>query len=325
MMGRCAILIAGPSASGKSRLALRLARNLNGVVINADSLQVYNALPILTAQPSADDKALIRHDLYGDLDITTPHSAGDWLTRCQTTLTRTDADGMIPIIVGGSGFYFTALECGLSPMPAIDAQRRREIHAQYLHFTTAELHDRLALCDPALAATMTAETSSRRFLRALEVYEATGRPLSIWHRMPPTFTLGTHYEQIIKLLLMPPRADLYAASSDRFDSMVAAGAREEIIALISRIDRIKNPLEISEMPILKALGFSQLRAWIEGQCQQDTAKAEAKMVTRHYIKRQITWFRHHMPHWTWFDSFAATSMRVIDQHLDHLLRIRRGV
>jgi tRNA dimethylallyltransferase len=282
-----AILIAGPTASGKSGLALRLAEELGGVVINADSMQVYRELAILTARPQPSELARAPHALYGFVSGAEAYSAGRYATDAARTIDEARSRGRIPIIVGGTGLYFKVLLEGLSPVPAADPAVRAYWRAQAATRPATELHAILAKRDPVTAARLM-PTDPQRIVRALEVLESTGRSLADWQTEPgkPVITeTGT-----VRLLAWPERTLLAEAIEARFDAMMKAGALEEVRALVA--------LGLStELPIMRALGVAPLAAHVAGRQSLDAAVEAAKAETRQYAKRQLTWLKRNMMSW----------------------------
>jgi tRNA dimethylallyltransferase len=287
MADATAILIAGPTASGKSGLALAIAERTGGVVINADSMQVYRELAILTARPPAADLARAPHALYGFVTGAEAYSAGRYAADAARAVTEARAQGRVPIIVGGTGLYFKALLEGLSPVPAADPEVRAYWRRQAAIRPATELHTLLAQRDPEMAARLM-PTDPQRIVRALEVLETTGRSLAAWQREPGTPVLAEG--ETVRLLVMPDR-DLVSSRIDaRFDAMLAEGAVEEVRGL----------LECGfsdELPIMRALGVAPLAAHVRGELQLDTAAAAAKLETRQYAKRQATWLRRNIHSW----------------------------
>jgi tRNA dimethylallyltransferase len=284
-----AILIAGPTASGKSALALELARTTGGVIINADSMQVYRDLRIITARPTIEEEARVPHRLYGHVDAAVNFSAGRWVADAETTLAEARAHHRLAIFVGGSGLYFKALTRGLSAVPPVAMAIREDIRARLERDGVEALHAELAQRDPASAERLKPRDRTR-IARALEVAEATGRSLTDWHRdgLPPLLPQG----QFHALFLSPDRDELYARIDARFDAMVAAGALEEVAALAAR--RL-DPL----LPAMKAHGVPALIRHLNGEITQDEAAIIGRADTRHYAKRQFTWFRHQLPEFAW--------------------------
>lgn len=289
------ILIAGPTASGKSALALRLAEKLGGMVINTDSMQVYRDLQVITARPSQDEEALVPHRLYGHVDAAVNYSAGAFVKEVATVTREAEACGRMPIFVGGTGLYFKALLNGLAAIPPIEpgirARLRERLEAEGIETLHAELFAR----DPNAAARIMPRDRSR-ILRALEVAEATGRTMSDWHRegLPPLIAP----ERAIKIFLTPDRGELKRRIEQRFDRMLEAGALEEVRAL----DQRKLP---EHLPAMKAHGVPWLRQYLRGEISLQEAAEGGKMDTRRYAKRQVTWFRNQMPGWIWVEPAAA--------------------
>lgn len=283
------ILIAGATASGKSALALTVAEALGGVVINADSMQVYRELRIITARPSPDEEARVAHRLYGHVDAAENYSVGRWLADAQDVLGEAERARLRPIFVGGTGLYFKALTQGLTAVPPIPADIRAAVRARLARAGAAALHAELARRDPASAGQIR-PADGVRIVRALEVIEATGRSLAHWHRdgMQPIVAP----DRAVMLFLDVARDELYRRIDRRFDAMLAAGALDEVRALAAR--RL-DPL----LPAMKAHGVPWLRRHLGGEISLAEAAEGAKRDTRHYAKRQATWFRHQMPGWSW--------------------------
>lgn len=284
-----AILIAGPTASGKSALALRLAQKLGGVVVNADSMQVYRDLRILTARPSEAEEARAPHRLFGHVDGAVNFSVGLWLEAARDTLEEARRAGARPIFVGGSGLYFKALTQGLSDIPSVPEETRAALRARAANLSSAELHGELARRDPFMAARLR-PSDPQRILRALEVFEATGQSLAAFQdqRLPPLVDLA----RARALFLAPDRAALNATIDARFDSMLAAGAWREAEALRRR------GLDVA-LPLMRAHGLRHLIACIEGELAKEEAVRRAKHDTRTYARRQFTFARHQLPGFIW--------------------------
>jgi tRNA dimethylallyltransferase len=281
------ILIAGPTASGKSGLALALAERLGGTVINADSMQVYRELRILTARPTPDDEARAPHALYGFTSGAEAYSAGRYAADAGRAIAEARAAGRVPIVVGGTGLYFKVLLEGLSPMPAADPEVRAFWRAEAGRRTAPELHALLAGRDPEMAARLM-PTDTQRIVRALEILDSTGRSLADWQRQPGRPVLAEN--ETVRLLLLPERQGHGAAIDARLDAMLAAGALEEVRALLAA--------GLSgELPIMRAHGVPPLAAHLRGAHSLDEAVAAAKSDTRHYAKRQLTWLRRNMIAW----------------------------
>ena len=277
-----AIIVAGPTCSGKSALAMRLAQDLDGVVINADSMQVYRELRVLTARPTARDEATCPHALYGVRAAADPGSVAWWRSAALAAMRDARAGGKLPILCGGSGLYFAALTDGLTDIPDPGAPARNTARALLAEIGPAALHDRLRRSDPATAA-MLRPTDSQRLARAWEVLEGTGRGLAEWHRharLPPAPARFT------ALLLSPPRAALRAAIGRRFEAMLRQGALAEVAALLA----LKLP---PSWPAMRAHGVPELAAVLDGRCGLAEAGARAIQAQSRYTRRQSTWFAHH--------------------------------
>jgi tRNA dimethylallyltransferase len=284
-----AILIAGPTASGKSALALDLAQASGGVILNADSMQVYRDLRILTARPTLAEEERVPHRLYGHVDAAVNFSAGAWIADARAALAEAREQQCLPIFVGGSGLYFKALTRGLSAVPPVPVAIREDIRARLERDGVEALHVELAQRDP-ISAERLKPRDRTRVARALEVVEATGRSLTDWHRdgLPPLLPPG----QFRALFLAPDRDRLYARIDTRFGAMLEAGALEEVADLAAR--RL-DPL----LPAMKAHGVPALIRHLKGEITLDEAAEIGRADTRHYAKRQFTWFRHQLPEFEW--------------------------
>lgn len=276
-----ALLIAGPTASGKSALALEKAVGLNGVVINADALQVYSALRILSARPTPEEEARAPHRLYGHVGAEEAYSVASWLAEARREMETAWQRGLLPIVTGGTGLYFRALELGLAPVPEIP----EEVRSHWRSFA-GDLHAELSSRDPAMAAKLL-PTDRQRLSRALEVVDATGRSLLDWQRegQGQAPLAGVTVERIF---IDVPREDLYARAEARFDAMLAAGALDEVRPL-AHLDPM--------LPAMKAIGLPELIAHLRGETTLEDATVRAKTATRNFIKRQLTWWRNQMAHW----------------------------
>jgi tRNA dimethylallyltransferase len=284
-----ALLIAGPTASGKSALALALAEQLGGVIFNADSMQVYRDLRIITARPTPDDENRVPHRLYGFVDAAENYSVGRWCRDIEAALKDVAGQGRVAILVGGTGLYFKALMAGLAAVPPIPADIRAGVRERLQREGPAALHAELARLDPATARRVTMNDRSR-ISRALEVVLATGRPLSHWHDegLPPVIDS----RHAAKIFITCDRKELVHRIELRFAAMMAAGALEEVRQLAAR--RLDPSL-----PAMKAHGVPWLIRHLNGEISLADAKAGAVMDTRRYAKRQLTWFRNQMRDWTW--------------------------
>jgi tRNA dimethylallyltransferase len=284
-----AILIAGPTASGKSALALALAERLGGTVINADSMQVYRDLHIITARPAPAEDARAPHLLYGHVDAAENYSVGRWCHDASAALAQAGDAGRVPIVTGGTGLYFKALTQGLAAVPPIPAGIRASVRGRLTAEGIAPLHAELAQRDPVTAARLMPGDRAR-ITRALEVVLATGRSLTDWHRdgMPPVLDA----RRAVKVFLAPERAELYRRIDARFEAMLEHGALDEVRALAAR------GLDPS-LPAMKAHGVPWLIRHLAGELTLADAAEGGKRDTRRYTKRQGTWFRHQLPDWTW--------------------------
>ncbi|TAL81814.1 MAG: tRNA (adenosine(37)-N6)-dimethylallyltransferase MiaA [Beijerinckiaceae bacterium] len=284
-----AILIAGPTASGKSALAISLAARLGGVVVNADSMQVYRDLAILTARPEPRDMALASHLLFGDVDGAVNYSVGCYLEDAGSVLSRMREQDALPIFVGGTGLYFKALTQGLSDIPKVPEEVRAVVRARAQGLLPAALHAELAACDP-LTAQRLRPSDPQRILRALEVFAATGQSLASFQKLKQTPLLDA--EQCLAVFLAPERDVLHAAIDHRFDLMMSRGALAEVEALRRRqLD--------PALPVMRAHGVPHLLAHLDGRLPLAEAVRLGKSDTRQYAKRQFTFVRHQLPQFRW--------------------------
>lgn len=284
-------LIAGPTASGKSALALRLAEATGGEIVGADSMQLYAGLRVLTAGPGPDEFARAPHHLFGVADPAEGWSAGRWLRAALDTLGAIEARGRPAVVVGGTGLYFRALTRGLAEIPEVPADVRRAVEAEFATMGEGAFRARLAVPDPA-AAIRIAPGDRQRLVRAWEVYAATGAPLTdLQAASQPALPAGAWRA----LALEPPRPALYARCDARLHTMVAEGALEETAALIAR------DLDLS-LPAMKAVGVREFAAHLRGEASLEAAVAAAQQETRRYAKRQMTWMRGQMADWPRLDA-----------------------
>lgn len=291
------MLIAGPTASGKSALALSFAQTHGGVIINTDSMQVYRDLRIITARPTPQEEAQVPHLLYGEVDGALNFSAGAWVGEAARALAEARAQNRLAIFAGGSGLYFKALTRGLSAVPLIAPEVRESVRARLERDGVEALHEELKQRDPASAERLKPRDRSR-IARALEVVEATGRSLTDWHRdgLPPLLPP----EQVTALFLAPERDELYARIDARFGKMLKAGALDEVAALAARE---LDPL----LPAMKAHGVPALIRHLKGEITLEEAATFGRADTRHYAKRQFTWFRHQLLEFEWVKPEAAAA------------------
>jgi tRNA dimethylallyltransferase len=295
------VFIAGPTAGGKSAAALVLADALaswgGATIINADSMQVYRELRILTARPSPDDQARVPHRLYGVMSGRERCSAGKWAGWARGAIDDARANGRIPIVVGGTGLYFEALEGGLAAIPPIDPSRRAEAEDEFDALGAMAVREALAAIDPVWTARVPGN-DRQRVLRAWTVWRATGRPLSAWQSEGVGSVAGVRTS--LRFVLMPPRETIYRRCNARFATMVEHGALEEIAALLaSGIPE--------DRPVMKAVGVRELVRHLSGATTLDQAVADGQQATRRYAKRQLTWIRNRMASWQAIDAQFSES------------------
>ena len=281
---RHAVVFAGPTASGKSAAALAAARACNGVVINADSMQVYQELAILSARPGAAALAAAPHRLYGVVSASETCSAARWRDMALAEIDAARAAGKRAILAGGTGLYLEALAKGLAPVPDIPREVREQARKLIADESAPAFHARLAAIDPAAAAAL--EPGDRqRLLRAWEVITATGKSLLDWQREPAT---AADAPELLTFVFLPPREALYAACDRRFADMIAAGAIDEVKALLALgLD--------PELPAMKAVGVREIAAYLNEEFDRARMIELGRQATRRYAKRQYTWFRHRLP------------------------------
>lgn len=297
-MKQRAILIAGPTASGKSALALDLAQRLGGAIVNADSMQVYRDLRILTARPTPEEERLVPHLLFGHVDGAVNYSVGRWLDDLRTALDNLARKGALPVIAGGTGLYFKAALAGLSDIPAVPEEVRARVRAAAEGETPQGLHAWLTRVDPQTASKLR-PTDPQRILRALEIYEATGQPLVAFQGSRARPLLDDF--ECSAFFLAPDRVELKARIDARFDRMIGAGALEEVRALRARgLD--------PALPVMRAHGVPHLIAYLDGRLSLDEAIAHGKLDTRRYAKRQLTFARHQLPQFKWLENADAAQI-----------------
>jgi tRNA dimethylallyltransferase len=282
-----AVLIAGPTASGKSRAALDLAEAIGGTVINADSMQVYREARVLSARPSVEDMTRVPHALYGHVSVHEPYSVGRYQEDAARALSVVRGMNRIPVFAGGTGLYFTALMEGLAEIPAIPASVREAARSKLVAIGVAALHAELAVRDPDTASRLR-PSDPQRVLRAYEVLQATGLPLAHWQTRMGKPVLDEL--RIARFVLDVPRSELRERIETRFRAMLAQGAVEEAQAL-----KDLDPA----LPAARILGLRELWAHATGQIAEDEAVRLAVTATRQFAKRQTTWFRHRMRDWIW--------------------------
>jgi tRNA dimethylallyltransferase len=273
-------IIAGPTASGKSALAIDLAKAIDGVIVNADSMQIYQDLRLITARPSIADEALCEHALYGVLDGAERASVRLWLGLAADTFADIRARGKTPILVGGTGMYINAAQFGIAPMPDVPASIHDECVDELAAIGGTRFRAALAKDDPVTAARLF-DGDSQRLVRAMGVVRATGRPISAWQQDPHEYMLAGNPHTIA---VLPPREQLYQRINSRFEVMMGEGAMDEVKALGARnLD--------PDLPVMKALGVRELLACHRGELSIEKAIELAQRDSRHYAKRQMTWLR----------------------------------
>ena len=292
---RDAILITGPTASGKSALAVRLAGEHGGVVVNADSMQVYDTLNVLTARPQPADMGGIEHRLYGHVPAGSAYSTGDWLREAQAVIAELRARDRLPVFVGGTGLYFRALTGGLSDMPAIPGEVRERLRGRLEEEGAEALHRLLSARDPETAARLM-PGDGQRIVRALEVLEATGKSILAFQSSSGPAAVDPARAE--KIVVLPDRAVLADRIDRRFAAMLETGAVEEVKALLSQ--------NLSPaMPAMKAIGVPQIAAMLAGKMSEAEVVARGAAATRQYAKRQMTWFRNQLDEsWRRIDPMA---------------------
>jgi tRNA dimethylallyltransferase len=300
------ILIAGPTASGKSALALKLAEKLGGIVVNADSMQVYRDLRIITARPTAAEEERAPHRLYGHVDAADNYSVGSWCADATAVLEAARGEGRAAIVVGGTGLYFSALVGGLAAVPKIPAEIRDAVRARLTSEGVGALHAELKVHDPIMAARLMPGDRSR-ITRALEVVLATGRSLAEWHEQgnkPASLDAAW----AVRVFLNPSRESLVHQIDARFDAMMSAGAIEEVRMLAARNLG-------TALPAMKAHGVPWLARHLRGEISLGDAVEGAKRDTRQYTKRQATWFRNQLPGFMWVEpgkALAAVELQLLE-------------
>lgn len=293
-----AVLIAGPTASGKSGVAVALAERLGGVVVNADSMQVYRDLRVLTARPEESDLARARHELYGFVPASSAYSVGRWVEDTRRVLAGAERAGLVPIITGGTGLYFKALLEGLSPVPDIPARVRERWRRIARESGGQQLHELLRTRDPVMAERLR-PSDPQRLVRALEVVDATGRSLAEWQQEPGRGLVQPG--EVLPIVISPPREALAARIAARAATMLESGALDEVEALANQnLD--------PALPAMRALGVAPLMAHISGRLELEEAAERLVIETRQYAKRQTTWLKRNMITWKWVETKDSQSL-----------------
>lgn len=293
------VILFGPTASGKSALALEVAETLNAVIINADSKQLYREIPIITAQPSVEEKARVPHALYGALSVQEDCSVARWIELVRPVIEECWQQGKLPLLVGGTGMYFTCLTQGLPPMPEIPEAIRQQVRQQVIEEGSESVY---ALLDEAMQQSLK-PGDSHRVGRAYEVLLATGKSLRYWQQQPavPVYP----HAQVSSFFLSPPRQWVYERCNRRFEIMMESGVLEEMRAL----DAMQVPVYL---PAMKAHGVPELLSYLHGTVSREDAISKAQQNTRNYIKRQFTWFRGQMPEATALEGADAAEKMLHD-------------
>ncbi|WP_353620419.1 tRNA (adenosine(37)-N6)-dimethylallyltransferase MiaA [Labrenzia sp. CE80] len=303
--GHRAVLIAGATASGKSALAIELARRWNGVVINADSMQLYRELSIITARPPAEDLALAPHRLYGVLGAETAFSTGEWLRMMAVELDAVRTEGKLPILVGGTGLYFKALTEGFADIPEIDPEIRSSCRQLAEDGGVEAVRTELAPLDPVGAETL---QDQQRLTRALEVVRSTGKSLSDWQAEAQGAPL-IRPQEAFRIVLAPPRPWLHARIEKRAGMMLSDAGIAEVRALLE----LGLP---DSLPVMRAIGVKEVAEFLSGFCDLEEAGQQLTIATRQYAKRQETWFRNQMADWKRLDPAASNAVELATQLQD---------
>jgi tRNA dimethylallyltransferase len=300
------IVVTGPTASGKSAVALALAERRGGTVINADAMQTYDAFPILTAQPTEEERGRAPHALYGVLPLGEIVSAASWRTLASAEIDRALAEGRVPILCGGSGLYIRTLMQGIAPIPDAPPELREQANVDWVALGAEAFRERLAVHDPAIVARLK-PGDRQRHVRAWEVFQATGRPLSLWQAGEASAAPW----QFATVLLAPERAWLRERIERRFDVMLGQGVEAEVRAVF---DRRPDPA----WPGLKAHGAPEFFRHFRGELTLSEVRRIAIDHTRQYAKRQMTWFRHQMTPDLVLDPRPDQALGHIEKYLDNL-------
>lgn len=309
------LIVAGPTAGGKSALALACARKWNGTVINADSMQVYDGLPVLTAHPSVEEKQEIPHKLYGVLDAAEQCTAARWCDMALAEVAAAHQHGRLPIVTGGTGFYMKALTEGLSPVPYVPEDVRAQVRNDFAVMGTEAFAEKLAEKDPAIASRIDMR-NPQRMMRAMEVLKATGKSLGYWQDKEKQGGLADDI-RVVTVVLLPERAHLYARCDKRFSWMLEHGALDEVKDFAARIAAGTVP---EDAPLLQALGFAELRDYLAGKLTREDAEELSCRKTRQYAKRQMTWMRNQLGDALFVDAPDAAAVEKIANRLQETVK-----
>ncbi len=310
-----AITLAGPTAVGKTDLSMTLAKSLKGVIINADSMQIYDVLRVVSARPSGQEMGTIPHRLFGDIDPAKAYSVADWQAAAMDHAEEAWENGMTPLFTGGTGMYFTSLLDGMSSIPEIDPDIRQNVRARAEEEGSEVLHAELEKLDREIFERLS-PGDSQRVSRALEVVLSTGKPLSQWQKenIPGPLKGVDIAGRVLKIVLSRPREQLYERINQRFAEMFESGAVDEVKALLDRgLDK--------NLPAMKALGVPSIVAYLQGDMEKSDAIVDAQQQTRRFAKRQMTWFRQQFSDWHVLDLTSAT----VEQELAALINDFKGL
>lgn len=281
-MNHSVVVISGPTASGKSKLAMEVALKAGGVVVNCDSVQIYKGVPIISAAPSADDYAKVEHRLFEIYDCAKRGNVVDWLDLCVAEIKKIWQEGKIPVVVGGTGFYADALVNGVTPIPPVAPEVRQKINQRLHKEGLAALHDSLCRLDPAIGRKINGNDQVR-IVRALEIIEFTGEKVSDWYKLPLVQKLPE--ARFVKVKIVPTIDEIESRCRQRLDLMVYQ------YGVVQEIENLVRQNLAPDLPVMKALGVPELSRFVRGECSLETALESAKLHTRQYAKRQRTWLK----------------------------------
>lgn len=282
MNNNLVIVIAGPTASGKSSLAIDLAKNVNGVVINCDAMQIYKDIPIIAATPSINDKKMVEHRLYEIYDCSKRGNVVEWLDLCVREIKDLWKNNMVPIVVGGTGMYIDALINGVTPIPEVDECVRQEVQSLFKEKGLGFLYNYLTSIDAEMAQRLS-ENDKTRIIRAVEIYKATGKKLSDWYKVPMIKKIPEAKFLVVKIV--PDLDDIEKRCKIRLDKMVNE------LGVLKEIELLVRKNLSADLPAMKALGVPELRKFVDGELSLNEALDLAKLHTRQYAKRQRTWLK----------------------------------